>query len=117
MKFAPVPFTFGEQKFQVMLGLAEVAQIEKTCEAGFPTVMNQLQAGFLSAIITVASVAVKRVSEIGPVPIEMHEVGLICNDKDGGFLNAWAIAAAQLGNVLGFQEPSKKPSKSGSASD
>jgi hypothetical protein len=117
MKFTPVPFTFGESQYQVVLGLAEVAQIEKACEVGFPTVMNQLQMGFLSAIYTVASVSVKVKNDLGFVPIEMNEVGLICNDKDAGFVKALATATEQLGNVLGLQEPSKKPSKSGSASD
>jgi hypothetical protein len=117
MNFAPVPFTVGKEKYQVMLGLTEVAQIEKACEAGFPTVMNQLQMGFLSAIITVASVSVKRISEVGPIPVEMNEVGLIVNDQEAAFVKALAEATQQLGNVLGLQEPSKKPSKSGSASD
>lgn len=117
MKFTPVPFAVGESQYQVVLGLAEVAQIEKTCEAGFPTVMNQLQMGFLSAIYTVASISVKVKNDLGFVPIEMNEVGLICNDKDAGFVKALAKATEQLGNVLGLQEPSKKPSKSGSASD
>ncbi len=117
MKFTPVPVTVGEFQYQVVLGLAEVAQIEKACEAGFPTVMNQLQMGFLSAIYTVASVSVKVKNDLGFVPIEMNEVGLICNDKDSGFVKALATATEQLGNVLGLQEPSKKPSKSGSASD
>ncbi len=117
MKFTPVPFTVGESQYQVVLGLSEVAQIEKACEAGFPTVMNQLQMGFLSAIYTVASVSVKVKNDLGFVPIEMNEVGLICNDKKAGFIKALATATEQLGNVLGLQEPSKKPSKSGSASD
>lgn len=126
--FKPVPFEIAPRdgegpatRFQILLDFETLARIEKACEAPFPMVMNQMEKGFLSVIIAVAAIVIKRISEVGPVPIEMHEVGpIVAPGVDGApspYMAALVEATTALGNGLGLSAPLPPPIESGAGLD
>lgn len=124
---APVPFEVNGKKFQVVLGDAQVNQIERQLDVGLSDAFNMMTRGFMSASTTIILATVKVHSEIGYVAIQPHEVGSVMAGVDTGAVDddgnpvmefpfAKALIEAQnaLGNALGFAAQSPQASESGS---
>lgn len=127
MRAVPVPFEVNGQKFQVVLGDAQVNQIERQLDVGLNDAFNMMARGFMSASTTIILAAVKVHTEVGFIAIQPHEVALVLAsvdtdqvDEDGEAVKAFPLATAlgeaqtALGNALGFVAPSPQPSASGS---
>jgi hypothetical protein len=123
----PVPFEVNGQKFQVVLGDTQVNQIERELQVGLNDAFNMMGRGFMSASTVIIMATVKVGSEIGFVPIQLHEVALVMAMVETGELDengepikvlplgpALVEAQAALGNALGFAAPLPQPSESGS---
>lgn len=116
---APVPFTVGDREFAVVLGLKEVAAIEKAMATPLHAVVNMLMEGFTSAMVTVGEHAVREKTGVGYQPIATDQLGSLYATKDAAaeFAKALVEAVNALGNGLGLQAtPAPTPSPSGSGS-
>lgn len=123
----PVPFEVNGQKFQVVLGDAQVNLIERQLDVGLNDAFNMMARGFMSASTAIILATVKVQSEVGFIQIQPHEVALVLAsvdtdqvDENGEPVKAFPLATAlgeaqaALGNALGFAAPSPQPSESGS---
>jgi hypothetical protein len=99
----PFNFECNERKYQIKLGLDELAKIEKACNSGLPDILAQMQAGMLSVMVTVALICVRKETEVGFQAIEPHEVGPLVKEGNA-FATALASAVGELGNALGLVE-------------
>jgi hypothetical protein len=98
----PVNFECNDRKYQIKLGLDELAKIEIACDkTGLPDLVAQMQAGMLSVLINVAIICVRKETEVGYQAIELHEVGPLVKEGNA-FASAIALAVEQLGNALGL---------------
>lgn len=114
LEFKAEPFfaDFQGIRYQVLLGLDELANLEKACGGGLPEIFSKMQAGHLSILIQVIGSVVKKETEVGFQPLDLSEIGPLAGSEEIGVALGQAMAA--LGNALGLTAPSPVASGSGS---
>lgn len=98
--------------YQVLLGLDELADLEKACGGGLSEIFSKMQAGHLSILIQVIGSVVKKKTEVGYQALDLAEIGPLAGSAQIGVALGQAVAA--LGNALGLMAPSPVASGSGS---
>jgi hypothetical protein len=111
-KADPIFVDVNGVSYQVLLGLDELAGIEKACNGGLSEIFSKMQGGHLSVLIQVIAGVVKKKTEVGYQPLELNEVGPLAQSAELGAALGQAVAA--LGNALGLMAPSPVASGSGS---
>lgn len=132
----PFIFQIEGRDFAVVLGLSEVAVIEKTMQTPFDGVLGMMRQGFTSALTCVFETVARERTDVGwqPVPLDrmMAVIGALEPEaprppeapKDWEppprrslFAIALGEAVTALGNGLGLRaEPSPTPLPNGSGS-
>jgi hypothetical protein len=111
----PIIVEVDDVKYQVKIGLDELAAIEKACKDNLQGVFYSMRSGSLSVNIQVTSIAVKKQTDVGFVALELHEIGaLIANEAAGPEIGkAIGEALIPLMRALGLMAPLPAVSESG----
>jgi len=102
-------------KYQVKIGLDELAAMEKACDDNLKGILYSMNSGALAVNIRVVGIAVKKQTDVGFVPLEIQEVGKLATDVESSTAIGKAIGEAflPLMRALGLMEPSPVVSESG----
>jgi hypothetical protein len=110
------PFKVGEAEYQAMLGLGDVAALERECQAGLSAIGQMLIDGHTAILIQVIVAAVKKKTEVGFQRLEdLAEVGTLMRSTE--CVVALSEALSGVGNALSGGKPSPAPLEIGSKSD
>lgn len=108
----PIIVDLNGTSYQVLMGLDELARIEKACDGGLSDIFSRMQAGHLSVLIQVIAGVVKKKTEVGYQALDLSEVGPLAQSAEIG--QALGQAVQSLGNALGLMAPSPPVSGNGS---